>query len=126
MGTPHYMSPEQAMGKMVDGRSDIYAMGVMMYEMLLGIPPFDGADAYSVGYKQVHETAVSPEVVDSSVPPELAAIAMKCLAKSPVERFQSGFELADALITYLGPAGSLDERRAAWYSRKSGSTVVAS
>ena len=67
MGTPHYMSPEQAMGKMVDGRSDLYAVGVMLYEMLLGFPPFDGADSYSVGYKHVHEAPVPPEVVDSRI-----------------------------------------------------------
>jgi serine/threonine-protein kinase len=48
------MSPEQAMGKLVDGRSDIYALGVVMYEALVGFPPFDGADAFSVGYKHVH------------------------------------------------------------------------
>ena len=126
MGTPHYMSPEQAMGKMVDGRSDVYAVGVMMYEMLLGFPPFDGADAYSVGYKQVHEVAVAPDVVDSNVSPELAAIAMKCLAKNPAERYQSGFELADALIEYLNASGETDPRRTAWYARKTGSTVAAS
>jgi serine/threonine-protein kinase len=125
MGTPHYMSPEQAMGKMVDGRSDLYAIGVMMYEMLLGFPPFDGADSYSVGYKQVHEVAVSPDVVDSSVSPELSAIAMRCLAKSPAERYQTGFELADALLAYLAATGGPAEVRAASYARMSGGAVAA-
>jgi len=125
MGTPHYMSPEQAMGRLVDGRSDLYAVGVMLYEMLLGFPPFDGADSYSVGYKQVHETAVAPEVVDSRVPPELSAIVMKCLAKSADERYQSGFELADALMEFLRSAGSADDSRLAFYSRKTAGTVAA-
>jgi len=126
MGTPHYMSPEQAMGKMVDGRSDLYAVGVMMYEMLVGFPPFDGADSYSVGYKQVHELAVAPDVVDSNVPAALAAITMKCLAKLPAERYQSGFELADALLHFLGGTSAADELRAAFYSRNAGSSVAAS
>ena len=117
MGTPHYMSPEQAMGKMVDGRSDLYAVGVMLYEMLLGFPPFDGADSYSVGYKHVHEAPVPPEVVDSRTPLPLSAIIMKCLAKNPAERYQRGYELADALIAYLGTLGASDAPRAAWLSR---------
>ncbi len=125
MGTPHYMSPEQAMGKMVDGRSDLYAVGVMLYEMLVGFPPFDGADSYSVGYKQVHETAVAPDVVDSRVPPELSAIVMKCLAKSVDERYQTGFELADAILSYLGAANAPSELRAAWFARRSPAVVMA-
>lgn len=124
MGTPHYMSPEQAMGKMVDGRSDLYAVGVMLYEMLLGFPPFDGADSYSVGYKQVHETAVAPDVIDSRVPPALSAITMKCLAKAAADRFQSGFDLADALMAYLGSTDATDETRSAFYARRTGSAAV--
>jgi serine/threonine-protein kinase len=117
MGTPHYMSPEQAMGKMVDGRSDLYAVGVMLYEMLLGFPPFDGADSYSVGYKHVHEAPVPPEVVDSRTPMPLSAIIMRCLAKNAAERYQRGYELADALIAFLGTLPASEAPRAAWLSR---------
>lgn len=126
MGTPHYMSPEQAMGKMVDGRSDLYAVGVMLYEMLLGFPPFDGADSYSVGYKQVHEAPVAPEVVDSRVPVELSAIVMKCLAKPAGDRYQGGFELADALLGYLMAKGAPGEQRMAWFARRASPVAVAS
>ena len=124
MGTPHYMSPEQAMGKLVDGRSDVYACGVMLYEMLLGIPPFDGADSYSVGYKHVHEEPVAPEVVDSRVPAPLAAIAMRCLAKAPGDRYQRGNDLADALIGWLRDANAPVETRTSWLSRASGSFSI--
>jgi serine/threonine-protein kinase len=120
MGTPHYMSPEQAMGKMVDGRSDLYAVGVMLYEMLLGFPPFDGADSYSVGYKHVHEQPVSPEVVDSRVPPGIAAIVMRCLAKGPADRYQRGHDLADALLAFVTEQRAPVDTRAAWLSRLSG------
>jgi serine/threonine protein kinase len=120
MGTPHYMSPEQAMGKLVDGRSDIYAVGVMLYEMLVGIPPFDGADSYSIGYKHVHETPPSPEIVNSRTPLGLAEITMKCLAKNPAERYQRGNDLADALITFLSQSEGQDQYRAAWMSRRHG------
>jgi serine/threonine-protein kinase len=121
MGTPHYMSPEQAMGKLVDGRSDIYAMGILLYESLLGFPPFDGADAFSVSYKQVHEPAVDPTEVDSRVPPELSQIVMRCLAKAPSSRFASGNELADALIRFLrGVSESTVDYRSALLSRRAG------
>ena len=125
MGTPHYMSPEQAMGRLVDGRSDLYAIGVMLYEMLLGFPPFDGADSYSVGYKQVHETAVAPDVVDSRVPNELSTIVMKCLSKDANERYQTGFELADALLGFMATGASADESRLAFYARRTGNPETA-
>jgi serine/threonine-protein kinase len=126
MGTPHYMSPEQAMGKMVDGRSDLYAVGVMLYEMVLGFPPFDGADSYSVGYKQVHEQAVAPDIVDSRVPGELSAIIMKCLAKQAGDRYQTGFELADALLAFLAHNDHRSGQRAAFLTRRTSSAAVAS
>lgn len=112
MGTPHYMSPEQAMGRLVDGRSDLYAVGLLLYEMLLGHPPFDGEDSYAVGYKHVHEAPVAPDQVDTRVPAALSAIVMKCLAKQAAERYDRGFELADALIQFLAAAGGVDFRNA--------------
>lgn len=121
MGTPHYMSPEQAMGKLVDGRSDLYAVGLLLYEMLLGHPPFDGEDSYAVGYKHVHEAPVAPDQVDTRVPAGLSAITMKCLSKQAVDRYDRGFELADALIAFLGQAPGA-ELRAARSSRPSGLT----
>lgn len=101
MGTPHYMSPEQAMGKLVDGRSDIYAVGILLYEALVGFPPFDGADSFSVSYKQVHEAPVAPSEVSSRVPAVLSEIVMKCLSKQPAARYARGFDLADALLASL-------------------------
>jgi serine/threonine-protein kinase len=101
MGTPHYMSPEQAMGKLVDGRSDLYAVGILLYESLLGYPPFDGTDAFSVSYKQVHETPVAPANLSDRVPTALSEIVMRCLSKDPATRYGRGHELADALLGFL-------------------------
>ncbi len=121
MGTPHYMSPEQAMGRLVDGRSDLYAVGLLLYEMLLGHPPFDGDDSYAVGYKHVHEAPVAPEQVDTRVPAALSAIVMKCLAKQASDRYDRGFELADALVEFLTSTGGA-EFRSARTARASGLT----
>jgi serine/threonine-protein kinase len=113
MGTPHYMSPEQAMGKVLDGRSDVYALGVLLYEMLAADPPFDGPDAYSVGYKHVHEAPVPIEVAAPGVPPALAAIVMRCLSKSPEERYQRAADLSESLIAFLVERNA-PELRTAW------------
>jgi serine/threonine protein kinase len=101
MGTPHYMSPEQAMGKLVDGRSDVYSLGIVMYEALVGFPPFDGPDAFAVGYKQVHEAVVPPQQVNSEVPQRLAGIVLQCLNKSPLDRYARANDLADSLLLFL-------------------------
>ena len=120
MGTPHYMSPEQAMGKLVDGRSDIYALGVLLYEALAGFPPFDGADSFSIGYKQVHEKPVPLTEVSTHTPAALAAIVMRCLEKHPADRYETGRDLADALLGWLTTAsgsGAGEQQRAAWLAR---------
>ena len=109
MGTPHYMSPEQAMGKLIDGRSDVYAMGIMLYESLAGYPPFDGADSFSVGYKQVHEKPVPLDEANKRVPAALSAIVMRCLEKNPADRYSRGYELADALIAFLASSPNAKE-----------------
>jgi serine/threonine-protein kinase len=122
MGTPHYMSPEQAMGKLVDGRSDLYAVGLLLYEMLIGQPPFDGEDSYAVGYKHVHETPVPPDTVDPRIPAPLSAIVMRCLSKQAVDRYDRGFDLADALLGFLVTANAPAELRAARSARQPGVT----
>jgi serine/threonine protein kinase len=124
MGTPHYMSPEQAMGRLLDGRSDVYALGVLLYEMLAGDPPFDGPDSYSVGYKHVHEAPIPIEVAAPGVPPSLAAVVMRCLAKNAGERYQRASDLADALIAFLVERGAA-ELRTAWRARRPAPTPAA-
>jgi serine/threonine-protein kinase len=118
MGTPHYMSPEQAMGKLVDGRSDLYALGVVMYEALVGFPPFDGADAFSVGYKHVHEKPVPLPEIDSRLPQGLTTIVMRCLEKNPDDRYERGSELADALLGFLSQGADAAATRAAGLARR--------
>jgi len=118
MGTPHYMSPEQAMGKLVDGRADVYSLGIVMYEALVGFPPFDGPDAFAVGYKQVHEPPVNVTQVNSEIAVPLGEIVMKALAKAPADRYARANDLADALIAWLGTLPDAGRNmRAAWTAR---------
>ena len=126
MGTPHYMAPEQAMGRTLDGRADLYALGILMYECLVGFPPFDAADAFAVGYKQVHEAAVPISEVNSSVPASLGAIVMRCLMKSPDARYQRGAELAAALEAWLHESGASRSVRTRVITPPAGTSAVGS
>ena len=108
MGTPHYMAPEQAMGRFVDGRADLYAVGVMLYECLVGTTPFDGPDGYAIGYKHVHELPVPVTDKAKDVPAGLAEITMKLLEKQPEARYQRGHDVADALYEWIGAQGLVE------------------
>jgi len=93
VGTPEYMSPEQALGETVDGRSDLYSLGVVGYYALSGRLPFVGTTTAIIG-QQVSQL---PPPLDAAAPPQLVAAIERCLAKDPAQRFQTGEELADAL-----------------------------
>jgi hypothetical protein len=100
MGTPSYMSPEQVKGKVVDGRSDIFSLGVLLYEMVTGEKPFPGQNITTVIYKIVNEQPIQPRELDPSVHPGLNIVIMKSLAKEPEERYQSCRELLEDLRNY--------------------------
>lgn len=100
MGTPSYMSPEQVKGKVVDGRSDIFSLGVMLYEMVTGEKPFPGQNITTVIYKIVNEDPVPPRQIDSSIHPGLSAVVMKALAKEPDTRYQTCREMLEDLKNY--------------------------
>jgi beta-lactam-binding protein with PASTA domain/predicted Ser/Thr protein kinase len=97
LGTASYLSPEQAQGHSVDARTDIYALGVVLYEMLTGRPPFTGDSPMAIAYKQVNATPEAPSSVNPDVPPELDAVVMRALSKNPANRYQTGQEFADDL-----------------------------
>jgi serine/threonine protein kinase len=104
IGTPQYMSPEQAAGDVVDARSDIYSLGIVLYHMLAGAPPFDGTSSASIIAKQL--TAAPEPVVRrrADVSPALAAILDRMLEKDPARRYQSAAEVSQALVDVLPTA----------------------
>ncbi|MGI8458313.1 MAG: Stk1 family PASTA domain-containing Ser/Thr kinase [Propionibacteriaceae bacterium] len=93
IGTAQYLSPEQARGETVDARSDIYSAGCLLYELLVGRPPFTGDSPVSVAYQHVRERPVPPSELDSLITPEIDAITLKALAKDPADRYQNAREM---------------------------------
>ncbi|MEU3143176.1 MULTISPECIES: protein kinase [unclassified Streptomyces] len=99
MGTPQYLSPEQALGKAVDHRSDLYATGCMLYELLALRPPFTGETPLSVVYQHVQDIPTPPSEASDGCPPELDGLVMRSLAKEPDDRFQTAEEMR-GLVQY--------------------------
>ena len=106
LGTAHYVSPEQAQGKPLTGTSDLYSLGIVMYEACTGQLPFDGPDAVSVAMKQVNEDPVPPRAINGSIDPALEAIILRAMSKNPWERFSTANEMKQALDDYLAGRGS--------------------
>jgi len=102
MGTPHYLSPEQPLGKQVDGRSDLYSLGIMFYEMLAGRVPFHDDSAIVLIYKHINEAATPLREVVPELPLELCEIVHTLIEKLPENRFQSAGDVIDALDTLGG------------------------
>ena len=101
LGTAHYISPEQAQGKELSGSSDIYSLGVVLYEAATGQLPFDGPDAVSVALKQVSEQPVPPSQINPAISPALESIILCAMAKDPAQRFATAADMRKALNDFL-------------------------
>jgi serine/threonine protein kinase len=109
VGTPAYMSPEQAEGLPLDARSDIYSLGLVMYEMFCGRPAFIGDTPVAVVAKQVHETPVAPGELEPDLPHRIEHAILTCLHKKPEKRFQSVAQLEAALSSVAAASASVDD-----------------
>ncbi|HTT68388.1 MAG TPA: protein kinase [Gemmatimonadales bacterium] len=106
IGTPHYMSPEQARAQTLDGRSDVYSLGVVGYQCLTGHVPFDGEDSFSIGYKHIMEELPTPPL-ETAEQRDLFAIIQRMMAKKPDDRFQTAEELVASLEGSGGVAAAM-------------------
>ncbi len=124
MGTATYFSPEQAQGRKVDGRSDLYSLGVVLYEMLVGEPPFNGDTPVAIAYKHVQEEPVAPSRRGVSLPPSLEAITLKAMAKNPAVRYPTASDFASDLRRYRSGQHQLKKRAAAAGAAATGAMPV--
>ncbi len=106
MGTPHYMSPEQGMGEKVDHRSDLYSLGVVVYEMLTGHPPFEADTPLAILMKHLHDPLPLPRQPDAPIPAPFEPVLLKALAKPPEDRYQTASEMSAALQAAAAGCGS--------------------
>ena len=106
LGTPSFMPPEQFTGAPIDGRADLFSLGVILYSLATGEQPFPGETMTAVSYKVVHTVPVPPSKLNPGVPAPLEGVILKCLAKSPGDRYQTGEELAQDLAAVRANAGA--------------------
>lgn len=124
MGTPEYISPEQVKGKRGDGRSDVYALGVMLYEMLTGKPPFQGPNPFAIMNDRLLNNPVPPREIDPSISPQLQEVIYRALERDPKNRYATAREMAWDL-EHLDQVGVADRaelrdwktRRTPWVRR---------
>ena len=103
VGTPRYMSPEQVEGKQVDSRSDLYSLGLVLYEMVSGEMPFSGDSTWQVMYQRVKEVPKNITEVNPNIPDDVARIIMHCLERDPAERYQTAREILTDIDLHRGP-----------------------
>ncbi|HYG22499.1 MAG TPA: serine/threonine-protein kinase [Verrucomicrobiae bacterium] len=123
IGTPSYMSPEQAAGKRVDCRADIYSLGAILYEILTGRPPFQGARPVETLRQVIHDEPLNPRAINCRSDPELSIVALKCIDKDPARRYPTAIAFAEDLERWLrrepvlahAPSPALRARR--WLAR---------
>jgi eukaryotic-like serine/threonine-protein kinase len=119
IGTAQYLSPEQARGEAVDARSDVYAAGCVLFELLTGEPPFTGDTPVAVAYQHVREDPRRPSELNPQIGPELDAVVLKALSKNPANRYQSAAEMRSDLVRVrsgqapMAPAVMSDDERTA-------------
>ena len=101
LGTAYYVSPEQAQGKELTAATDIYSLGIVLYEAVTGKLPFEGADAVTVALKHVNQQAMPPSMVNPDIDPDLESIIMKAIAKNPADRYNTADAMRTALNNYL-------------------------
>ncbi|MEU9231083.1 protein kinase domain-containing protein [Streptomyces subrutilus] len=102
VGTPQYLSPEQALGRAVDARSDLYSVGIMLFQLLTGRIPFDADSPLAIAYAHVQEEPVAPSSINRSVTPAMDALVARALKKNPNERFPTAAAMGDEIARVLG------------------------
>ncbi|MFD3656378.1 protein kinase [Streptomyces sp. NPDC058620] len=105
VGTPQYLSPEQALGRGVDARSDLYSVGIMLFQLLTGRIPFDADSPLAIAYAHVQEEPVAPSAINRSVTPAMDALVARALKKNPNERFPSAAAMQDEVTRVLSAGG---------------------